>query len=927
MSNRVVECPGCESKLRFKADSKRTSITCPRCGQKIAFTRTADPDLIEVEPEPEPTRAPEPRQSRRPKQQTPVKSQRPRKPATEEEDDDIFGYFGVDEKPTQGKPRRKRDQPDSNQQIRNRRERKREANSPSGKKIALLVAALAIPFMVIGGGVVWYLTGGGDKAQTNESVAGTQPADTSTPGSINPPQANVQPEVNTLPVPPSQEQPANNDPPRVAAAPPPNANPRAEAPPPKINNQPNNPKGNGLEYRWKAGDKHYYSLTVIAGNRGSKRTIRGSCTYDVRSNGMEGEESEGSGTGFCIARNGYIATCAHVIEGARRIEVMIGQKAYRARVVVQDDDLDLAIIRIDRDDLTVLPIGDSDKVQLSEHVRAYGFPLSSLLGTEIKSASGEVAGRTRHPRHGDQIQVDAPINPGNSGGPVLNDFGQVIGVASMKLDSRVASSVGMAVPINELKQMIVAQGLNVPGAGNGQKLDGPTLANRVTPGVFYIKSRGSRGGKVFDVRYTASYSVSEGNSLRVGIPSTERDSGSLKVNSSGEVIDFKGKGGLPFVLGPISHIFLEPVDSSDKEWGDESEGSVNVIRREKNDPFGFGLPRGFGGPRFGSRFGGPRGFPGNPFGQQPKEKTVRTIPAVERVNYTLGQELNNRVSIRKKYEFVTTDHPQRPYLSMKGSGDFVFDRDAGMPNSLDFEATIVQNDEDGRSITPLSVKFVRRDPAEVKRERDDAIARNKEVQRQREEKRNVPNADRLEAALTAAKRKAGIREMNELAELAVVPEKRKQVLAFAKAHLRDSSSFTAGKSAEIYARWSTNENIAELKKIAMNRESWHRNARKVATRKLIEFDATDVFPDIIKEMDDSSFKFDLKKILIAGGEKMEQPILDTFDQIRDSFGQQFLVEVLGQIGTAKSKPLLEKLSQNRRMRFAAERALRAIRGR
>lgn len=925
MSSRIVECPSCESKLRFKADSKRTSITCPRCGQKIAFTRNAAAeDLVEVEPETEAPKRKRQPDSRREK--TSVSERRKPRHTSADDDDDIFEYFGVDEKPNKDRQRAK---DGSKQSIRNRRERKRPDKAPSGKKTVLLVAAVAIPFMAIGGGLAWYFTSNGD-TPGGETVASagadTEASGTLAPPDTNPPGSSESPATTSAP-------PVEQPPPRVAAVP---VNPKPEAnagnpvaPPPAWNPAPdnngNNAKGSGLAYRWKAGDKHYYSLTVVAGNNGSRRTIRGSCTYDVRDNGIEGEESEGSGTGFGISRNGYIATCAHVIEGAKRIEVIIGEKAYRARVIVQDDDLDLAIIRIDRDDLAVLPMGDSDKVQLSEHIRAFGFPLSSLLGTGIKSASGEVSGRTKHARHGEQIQVDAPINPGNSGGPVLNDFGQVIGVASMKLDSRVASSVGMAVPVNKLRKMITAQGLNVPGPGNAQKLEGPALAKRVTPGVFYIKSSGSRGGRVFDVRYTANFSVSQGSNFRAGIPSSERDSGALKINSSGEIIDFNGKGGLPFVLGPISHIFLEPVDASDKEWGGESQGSLSVIRREKNDPFGFGLPRGFGGPRFGAR-PGPRGFPGNPFNQQPKEQKLRTIPAVERVKYALGQELNNRVSIRKTYEFVTTDNPQRPYLSMKGSGDLVFDRDAGMPNSMDFDATIVQNDEDGRSMTPLSVKFVRRDPEEVKRERDAAIARGKELQRKREEKRTVPNADRLETALAAAKRRAGIREMNELNELAVVPEKRAEVIAFAKDHMNDRGS-AGRKSVEILVRWSTKEHIADLKKIAMSRDPFQRNARKAAVGKLIEFDVTDSYPDIIKEMDDSSFKFELKKVLIEAGSKMEQPILDTFDEIRDSFGQQFLIEVLDKIGTKKSESLLKKLASNQRFRFQAERALRSIRGR
>ena len=213
-------------------------------------------------------------------------------------------------------------------------------------------------------------------------------------------------------------------------------------------------KPEALKYKWVEGGEHVYSLHIMSGVDEAKKTIDGQCTYKVKDNGFEYDgEVEASGTGFVIAANGYIATCAHVVAGARVIDVTIGGKTHRATVVVQNEQLDLAILKIRASNLPVLPFGNSDRVQLAEKVRAFGFPLSDILGTGIKSASGEVSGIFTHSKYGQQIQTDAPINPGNSGGPIVNDAGQVIGIASSGIAAHFASSIGFAVPINQLEEV------------------------------------------------------------------------------------------------------------------------------------------------------------------------------------------------------------------------------------------------------------------------------------------------------------------------------------------------------------------------------------------------------------------------------------------------------------------------------------------
>ena len=494
----------------------------------------------------------------------------------------------------------------------------------------------------------------------------------------------------------------------------------------------------------------------MAGESAERQYIQGLCTYNVSDNGFDyGDEAEASGTGFAIAANGYIATCAHLITGARVIDVTIGGKKYRAKVAVQNEQLDLAILKIQASNLPVLQFGNSDSVRLAESVRAFGFPLSSMLGTDIKSASGEVSGIVMHPKYGKQIQTDAPINPGNSGGPIVNDTGQVIGIASSGIAARFASSIGFAVPINELKKMITQQGLDVPAPGAGEKLAGPELAKKVTPAVALINIKGVLDGHVFEVKYTADYTQTASFSRpqirfdRRSLLHNERDSGTLKVNRLGEVVEFQGENSLPFQLGPIAELFLEPVGSDgNKVWHTEREDIISIVKKSGTDGVG---PNMGPGRLFGPTGGRFPGTPRNPLGRDEPEETVIYMTAIERAEYKITEVKGDRVTIRKNYQFVTQEDEELPYLCVKGVGTFVFDRKIGMPATMTYRATITKNSADGTSRVPLNVSYERKDPELVKRQREEARARTLE-------------------------RNRNMAPILELAKQTIVPEKREEVM-------------------------------------------------------------------------------------------------------------------------------------------------------
>jgi S1-C subfamily serine protease len=173
------------------------------------------------------------------------------------------------------------------------------------------------------------------------------------------------------------------------------------------------------------------------------------------------EPQEGSGSGSILDQQGNILTNYHVIEGAQKLSVsMGGQKDYAATVVGGDPDTDLAVIRLiekPSGPLTVVPLGDSDKLVVGQKVLAIGNP----FGLDRTLTTGVISGLQRPIRARNNrliegaIQTDASINPGNSGGPLLDSHGRMIGINSQILSpSGSSSGVGFAVPVSIAKRIV-----------------------------------------------------------------------------------------------------------------------------------------------------------------------------------------------------------------------------------------------------------------------------------------------------------------------------------------------------------------------------------------------------------------------------------------------------------------------------------------
>jgi S1-C subfamily serine protease len=204
--------------------------------------------------------------------------------------------------------------------------------------------------------------------------------------------------------------------------------------------------------QWLMGDKTKYEtfgeikdgiLQIKFSNTGEKRISNFIKLYPPQDNTkIKGvESSKVSGSGFFLTEDGLLATNAHVIRDAKKIEVEISNELgvfkYNAKIELKDSNNDVAILKIDDPNfkkLNSIPYELIQKSEIGENVFTIGFPLNDIMGTNYKVTNGIISSNTGIENDVRFYQISVPLQPGNSGGPLFNKDGNIVGLTTAKLD-------------------------------------------------------------------------------------------------------------------------------------------------------------------------------------------------------------------------------------------------------------------------------------------------------------------------------------------------------------------------------------------------------------------------------------------------------------------------------------------------------------
>jgi putative serine protease PepD len=199
---------------------------------------------------------------------------------------------------------------------------------------------------------------------------------------------------------------------------------------------------------------------VSASDDGVAKQVYDSAQDAVAFIAAAGPQGQGTGSGFVVSSDGLIVTNQHVVDGATQVAVKIGTDGAElpAEIVGVDASQDLALLKVDGDDLPTLELGDSESVEVGDDTYAIGNPygLDHTLTTGVVSALDRELQAPNGATIEGAIQTDAALNPGNSGGPLLDGDGKVIGVNAQIAASQGGGNVGIgfAIPASTVEQFV-----------------------------------------------------------------------------------------------------------------------------------------------------------------------------------------------------------------------------------------------------------------------------------------------------------------------------------------------------------------------------------------------------------------------------------------------------------------------------------------
>ena len=185
-----------------------------------------------------------------------------------------------------------------------------------------------------------------------------------------------------------------------------------------------------------------------------------------------------TGSGFFINSEGYILTNAHVVRGEKKLRVLLANKSELPAVIIAiADKADVALLKVAKNNVPVLRIGESKKLRQADAVLILGAP-QGLSFTASRASIGAIEREENGVKY---IQIDGPVNPGNSGGPVINMRGEVVGITTAMLQN--AQSIGFALPIDTVYEFLKKQPvtLDVPLDNELMALQG--VAEKVKPSI------------------------------------------------------------------------------------------------------------------------------------------------------------------------------------------------------------------------------------------------------------------------------------------------------------------------------------------------------------------------------------------------------------------------------------------------------------
>jgi len=630
-------------------------------------------------------------------------------------------------------------------------------------------------------------------------------------------------------------------------------------------------------YKWEKGKVVDYKIDMKIKILDHEEKSTGSCEYEFKDKsslgnfiGVDVDKSGGkaTGTAFVVDPRGYLVTCAHVIEGAKDIHVILNGERFLCKVAAIHETEDLAILQIQKKDLHVVPLGNSDALELAEDVRVIGYPVSSLLGNELKVTSGTVSGIHHNTENlSRRIQVDASVNPGNSGGPVFDRHGNVIGIAVSKITSRTVTDVAFAVPVKLAIELLKKHKIGyVRGRAEADKT-GPAIVKSSRSAIAFVEvSLGKEKSQNTEISYlmtifTMHSRPVSGNRARSFFPAPPSHSfltGDLLVSEYGELQDTRKKSGSSPLIAIGPDFFLERLPRNNIDtW--EHEG----LRFNRGGLFRFS------------------------------------------VNYKVVSQSLKKLLLEKKYHMQSVGREgEPPKLTLDYDATIEFDPQQGIAVNCQAKGTAKIRAKGLVVSAPLTFSYHVKTEAEILAEKE--LMRKIEEERKKKaeplnavQRKNIianlktNDAQLIQKGLTVLQEKKPTSPDDEMAQIIA------QLLKHEKNYIRTSALMTL-------QFWATPKVLPQIIR-TMNKG----NSATIssAIKVLGQLKTKESIAQLINLIHESQYRYAVQTALIEAGKMAERPVLQLLGE-KSSEVRREACNILVEIGTPISLPALRKLISN-----------------
>ena len=672
-----------------------------------------------------------------------------------------------------------------------------------------------------------------------------------------------------------------------------------------------------LKYKFVTGREEKYDLDLKLDNVGDRPTslsaYAGFVATPADAGSISGPTVEGSGTAWVITADGYLVTCAHVVDGASQISVTLNNQTYTGTVVASDTILDLAVLKVPAYNLTPLALATDGSLQQGQEVRSVGFPLSTVLGESIKINRGSIAGFVNIDGR-ELVQIDVPINPGNSGGPVVDSRGNVVGVASEKLAGAEISSVGFCVPSSVVRNW-VAKFAPIKVGGSGSELSGIELSKKVSPSVALVKA--TLGGlnpnnRSYTVKGNGWFSLNNPNVISLA-SNFHHDSGTLAMDDSGKAVEKRECLQLPFLLGPLATFALPPLsENGSQQWSRTDRLQIAATSEEEPEE----------DPLMGMFPGRYRGLPG--FGRRPSQRVVTLVSALRVEHFQILSADNMSVKIQKRWEIKTEPAPTvNIRISCSGTGEWNFDRQLGLMSTISGNASYVTEQKGVQVTIPIEIKG-RRNTDEFeklikeqqqKSQSTESPSSSSSASNRKSSMDSSSSTDTADSLLKeaidgltgSADRSTRLKALEILSRISINSSNRNEVVAALASNLKHSDSEVKTGALKALVDWDTATLVSDVIDLLEDSDSTVVRAAIHYLGSAHDVDAADDLGELVKTSDQYRDAASEALIEIGPGAEAVAIVLlkNKVTEIRRS-----ACKILAKIGSDESIPLLRKLADS-----------------